>query len=67
MIKKILGGGGGGDCICRNTGMCHCSGYLFCLLSDFWVSLWIVFGFFGIIFFGEIICLGSRSTQIFGY
>ena len=41
-------GGGGGTCICRDTGMCHyfgyflgCSrifGYLFGLFPDFWVS-----------------------------
>ena len=51
---KFLGEGGGGGgrvtCICHDMGMYHYFGYLFGVLPDFWVSVWIAPRFLGIIF-----------------
>ena len=46
--------GGGGSCICHDTGMCHYFGYYFWGAHGFLGIFWIVPGFLGIIFLGEI-------------
>ena len=65
-LNKYLGGGGGGGggtCICRDTGMCHYSGY-FSGCSRIFGYLFGLFRIFGHHFFGEIF---FSITQIFGF
>ena len=52
-------------CICHDTGMYHYFGYFLGVLPDFWVSFWIVPGFFEYNFFVKFFCLGM--TPVFGY
>ena len=54
LVKKLIEINGLGifesvSCICRDTGMCYYFGYLFGLFPDFWVSLWAIPRFLGII------------------